>query len=146
MKDYYFNPEIKSLNDLLGKRLANNGGGVLHDLKNLMRPKKIKDGEWVRISVCGELGLSHYNSGIHDIHIRVVGNYENKIISYGVLFHIGNLDDGEWQAWSKYFPTIQEAIDLVEKIAPILDDLVVLPTSDELNEMLKPFGMYGELS
>ena len=137
-------PEFKQLNDNIGKLLLQNSFGVLSDLRQIMLPRKIKDGEWVRISVCGELGLSHYNSGIHNIHISISGNYENKIISYGVLFSIGNLDDGLWQAWSKYFPTQQEAIDLAEKIAPILDDLVVLPTSEKLNDMLKPFGLFGE--
>ena len=142
-----FTPEIKALIEVIGARLTSNSFGVLSDLKELMRPKKVAEGRWVRISTSGKLGLCHYDAYLHDICVWYCGVPEQVdgkwvVTSYNVRFHIGNLDDCSWGAWSKNMSK-EEAIDMVEKIAPILDDLTELPTEDELNEMLRPFGMFG---
>ncbi len=145
---YYNMPEFKDVDRLLGDRIAKNSHAVVSIFKHLMRPRKISEGHYARLSVAGKLGLCHYNAGLYCIQLRtnispiqVDGKTKYE---YVVQFHIGNLDDMSWDAWSKYFETKEEADALVEKMAPLLDDLVELPTNDELNDLLQPFGLYGE--
>ena len=58
---------------------------------------------------------------------------------------IWNIDDGSWRAESKHFDTISEAQELADRVSDEFVDKIgtKLPTEEELNEFLRPFGMYG---
>ncbi len=85
-----------------------------------------------------------YDCGVLYIELSVLPyTLDINNITYIARFHVGCADDGQWDAESKVFTNEQEAITLVEKVAPLLDDLHTLPCERDLNELLQPYGMFG---
>lgn len=147
MREFY-NKEIEALHNAAEPMLTGHSGGFLFDIREVFSRRKIRFG-WVRISTSGNLGLCDYGCGLHDVSVYASGegyrDKDGKIqVRYNVRFRVGTGDDGSWGAWGPSFDTLDECLTHVEKVAPILDDLVSLPTEDELNKMLQPFGMFGE--
>lgn len=127
---------------------------ALYDLKNMFRPQKDESKYgYIRISSKGNFGLFDYGVGLLSVHVSVVGygkgalgkpDEEVNDVNYVVLFTVGCADDGLWQAWSKVMPK-EKCERMVEKIKiEILDELSILPTDVELNEMLQPYGLFGQ--
>jgi hypothetical protein len=155
MSEKFHSPQFESFSPIFGQLLVKNSFATLWDLAYLFQTRKIEDGHWERITARGNnFPLHDYGCGLYSVSLLVnamgyfaeePGKEKTHRIHYCVLFHIGCADDGEWQAWSKYFDTEQEAITLAEKLVPILDDLSSTPTEAELNEMLKPFGLWGQI-
>ncbi len=141
---------LKSFFEKAGEEQKKNSHGVLSSLKNCFAPVKVEEGFYTRISTKGEFNLFDYGAGLYCVKIFTCAHSLEQDgaakpnIKWSVKFHVGNLDDMSWGAWSKFFDTKEEAVVLAEKLAPILEDLAVMPTEKELNEALRPFGMYGE--
>jgi len=131
--------------------LTKNRFGLLFDLRKAFKPQKTFNG-YIRISSTGKCPLFDYNCGVLSVEVSTVGygrglldkSEEVDDINYVVLFTIGCADDGLWQAWSKVMPKEKCQL-LVERIkTEILDYLSSLPTYEELNNILKVYGLYGE--
>ena len=127
---------------------------ALFDLKEMFRPQKDEFGHgYIRLSAKGNFGLFDYGVGLLSVHVSFVaygkgalGKPDEEVddVNYTVLFTVGCADDGLWQAWSKVMPK-EKCESLVEKIKiDILDELSILPTDVELNEMLQPYGLFGQ--
>lgn len=59
-----------------------------------------------------------------------------------VRLWIATVDDGDMGAWTKPMSEAK-ARDLVERVAhDVMKELISFPTLDELNEQLRPFGLY----
>jgi hypothetical protein len=127
---------------------------ALFDLQELFRPQKDEFGNgYIRISAKGDFGLFDYGVGLLSVQVSVVGYGKGALgkpdeevdkVNYTVLFTVGCADDGLWQAWSRVMPK-EKCEQLVEKIkTEILDDLSSLPKDTELNEMLQPYGLFGQ--
>lgn len=127
------------------KRTVENNFSILSELKKAFQPHQDKNGNWYRITVANGYDICHYDSGL--LCVQVFSSYQGKNL-WAVKFHVGNLDDGSFDAWSTYFETLEQANELRDRIAQaILPDLHVMDinTIESLNEKLKPFKMYGEL-
>lgn len=143
------NEHLKTLNEVFGDALAKNHFSVIGDLRELFSPKRDQHGRWYRISCTGELNLCDYNAGLVSVSLSVQADrYDqalNKFFDYVVFLSVGTLDDGSWAAWSKTYEDVNEATAMMNKIGEeLLPDLVVLPTDEKLNEMLRPYGLFGE--
>lgn len=90
-------------------------------------------------------GTFDYNRGLLVVSISVYGNSEVTPTTFSTRMSIWNVDDGSWRAESKHFATITEAQELADKVSAEFVDKIgtKLPTEEELNEFLRPFGMYG---
>lgn len=143
-KDYY-SPQMEALDSAMSKLIKENSFGLLFDFRKIMAPRKISDSWWARISTSGQLNLCSYGVELHNVTLRCVeiGHLDSPN-TFEVRFSIGTADDGSWGACSKQFSTKEEAEALVLKMVPILNDLTVLPSESDLNEMLRPFGLFGE--
>lgn len=145
------NEHIRKLNEEFAECLSRNSYSVIADLRELFTPKKDKFGRWRRISCTGELQLCDYGAGLVDVRASYMAERsrddttKSEFIGWVVRFSVGTLDDGTWGAWSKLFDHKDDAIDLMNKLGEeLLPELAVLPTDEKLNEMLRPYGMYGE--
>jgi hypothetical protein len=144
--------QFKELDEQIGMLISRNHFAVLSDLSKVMQPRKIFDGYWVRLSTKGDFELCDYGRGLYAVKISVNGYGAGLVndspkIQYCVNFHVGNIDDMSWDATSPYTESRADCVKLAEEMAPvILKQLNVMPTSDILNEMLRPYGMYGTLN
>ena len=82
-----------------------------------------------------------YNRGVMWMTIDVVQYPSPSGIQ--VLFSIGNIDDGLWQAWSNTINTPAEAYDLIDKLYEEFKDVIKLQDAATVNRVLYKFGMYG---
>lgn len=94
--------------------------------------------EYHKMIQTGELGLYDYGTGFL--------NFETKAIKqqdyWQVRIWIATVDDGEFGGWSKPLSK-SKALELVRSIAEnVMKDLVVFPTKDKLNAMLRPYVMF----
>lgn len=149
MKNHFYNSQIESLDTEFPELYRKNSHAVLSDLRNLFDVKKctgIVYG-YFRISTKGNFELVDYNAGLYDVSIKAVGEgyYEGDEHKsrWAVRFMVSNLDDMMWIGYSKNYDSKEECIKHVDFVASILDDLVTMPTEQELNEMLRPFGIFG---
>lgn len=114
--------------------------------KNYFQVQKTDRG-YIRVSAKGLFNLFEYGRGIYWVHVETVGygrELDGKpIIQYCVLFSVGTINDGNWQAWSTYHSK-EKCQEIVEKInKEIFPDLGSMPSEEMLNELLKPFGLFG---
>jgi hypothetical protein len=105
----------------------------LNELVKLFRTRQVAPGHWTRFATRGSLELCCYDTGLYELYVKVARPNPNENC---VLFHIGTLDDGEFQAWAQNMP-LDEAIKLADRVGQEL-----LP---ELNSLLKKYKMYGEI-
>jgi hypothetical protein len=99
-----------------------------------------------RICAQGDFrGTFDYNRGLLVVSIGVYGNSEMTPVTYSTCMSIWNIDDGSWRAESKHFDTIGEAQELADRVSDEFEDKIrtKLPSEEDLNEFLRPFGMYG---
>lgn len=139
------NIEFSGLDEKFPKLMVTNPWSILYNLKNLMRPRRISDGHWMCFVSKGRFELHDYGCGLYSIYIRTLPwTVGSETKGYSVQFHVGCADDGSWAAWSSVFDNKDHADKLVEKLSKLLPDLTNMPTSKELNDLLFPFGLYGE--
>lgn len=153
MSQKFYSPELEVLNASIVRIQQQNHFGLLWDLKEIFSPKPHPNGlGWTRISTKGNLRLCDYNCGLFCVSVTLSGQgrftddeKKSHVIDWYVHFHVGNADDSSWGAWSQPYNDKEKCLAQVNKTAEILNDLVSMPDSDTLNEMLRPFGLYGEL-
>lgn len=98
--------------------------------------------EWVKIVIANdEFPLWDYGRGLLRASIGLT--FEDDL--YKVMLHFGNIDDGDWIAVESSGEKTPEAcFEKMDKLAKeILAPMVKVPSEKELNEMLRPYGMYG---
>lgn len=137
----------------MGDLIKRNPFAVLSELREAFKPKRVSDYEHARISTKGEFELVDYNAGLYVVSIKVSGqpkqDAEGKYLKengYVTRLYVGNLDDCAWDSSSVMFDTLEEAQELKERMLPLLDKLTVMPKAETLNEMLRPYGLYGEFT
>ena len=135
------------------KELSQNPYKALSDLRKEFQPVKITKGDnntpvgWIRISAQGKFkGNWTYDLGLFWVSIVTLKQHDEG--KYGVLFNIGNLDDGLWQAFSApRFKTNNEAFQFCNEFKDnTLIDLNILPSEEELNETLRKVGLFGQFT
>jgi hypothetical protein len=81
-----------------------------------------------------------YGVGFLDFHVRVIYDGQSKV--HRVRISLQTIDDGDYGGWSNGMAP-EKAQEIVDRIATeFLEDLDKLPSKDELNENLRPYGMY----
>lgn len=53
------------------------------------------------------------------------------------------LDDGDYGAWGKPFKDLDKALEHTRQVAEVFRDMVTLPDEQQLNELLRPLGMWA---
>lgn len=121
-------------------------------LKNATELKKVTDtpGElaYHKMIQTGKLAFGDYGTGFLNFELstwpcaRVPHAPEGCENMWFVRLWIATVDDGDMGAWTKPMSEVK-ARDLVERVAQdVMQDLVSFPTLEELNEQLRPFGLY----
>lgn len=152
MRDKFYSPELENLNNKIAELQEKNHFGLLWDLREVFSPKPLPNGlGWTRISTQGDLDLHDYNCGLFCVYVRLMGqgrfidgDKSKHTVDWYVFFHVGNADDSSWSAWSQPYEDKDKCLEQVNKTAEILKDLVSMPNGETLNEMLRPYGLYGE--
>ena len=96
----------------------------------------------------GDLDFYDYGRGFLNVEIYpsadIYGEKDEngKFLNYFCRMWFATIDDGDFGGWSK--PMSKEnAQELCKRIArEVFEDMVSLPTEKELNEILRPYGMF----
>lgn len=143
--------DMLKLGEEFQKLLDSNSYAVLSDIRELFQPKRLSVGYgWGRISAKGEMEVHDYDAGVLYVRVSVVRHFfnqkENMPDEWYVSFHISCLDDGEWAAWSPPTTDKESVQQMVDKIGEeVLPLLTTLPNSEDLNKLLRPYGLYGKI-
>lgn len=93
-----------------------------------------------KIVLTGESEIPDYGKGY--LNISLFTFYKNKTKNYQVRCVFNSIDDTDFGGWSKEM-SFDEAEELKSEIAyNILKELRVLPSIDEINSLLMPYGIY----
>lgn len=94
--------------------------------------------EYHKLVQSGELELYDYKLGFLNFE-----TYAIKVQDYWqVRIWIASADDGDFGGWSKPM-TKHKALDTVRGIAEnVMKDMVVFPSKDKLNAMLREYGLF----
>lgn len=94
--------------------------------------------EYHKIVQTGELGLYDYKVGFLNFE-----TYAIKVQDYWqVRIWIASIDDCDFGGWSKPL-TKHKALDTVRGIAEnVMKDMIVFPTQEQLNAMLREYGLF----
>ena len=94
--------------------------------------------EYHKLVQTGELGLYDYKRGFLNFETHAVRVQDH----WQVRVWIASVDDGDFGGWSKPMEK-SKALKLVKSIAEnVMKDLMVFPTKDKLNAMLRPYGLF----
>jgi hypothetical protein len=149
MRNKFYCPDLKELNDKFAELTHKNPFGLLFDIREIFSTKPTPNGlGHTRISTTGKLEICDYGVGLLVVSVKLVGqgNKPPETTDYFVQFHIQSGDDSSWIAWSKPYKSKEDCLEMVKKVSELLTDLICLPSSEDLNEMLRPYGLYGEIS
>jgi hypothetical protein len=131
-----------------------NSHHALSNICELLEPQKLNSYQygWACISAIGDFELFDYERGL--VFVSITVETSPKKGKGCCRVHIGNVDDGEWQARSELI-SLEKAQLLTDKVAETLfmdeyrekmTSLRILPSAKDLNKKLEPFGMVGEFS
>jgi len=113
-------------------------------IRELTKLVKTRDDEhkldYLKMVQTGSLSLPDYGVGFLCFHTFTSFQVETNMWNARIL--IATIDDGDYGGWSK--PLSQKAaMLLVHKIATdIMRDMTVFPTDEELNTLLRPYGVF----
>jgi hypothetical protein len=108
-------------------------------LKQLTKLTKTEHG-YAKFIQTGDLSLCDYGRGFIDLEIYT---YLDHAGSPSVRLWFGTIDDGDFGAWLRC-NTKEEADNLVEQIAlSVFEGMVKFPSDEELNTLLRPYGVYA---
>lgn len=94
--------------------------------------------EYHKLVQTGELGLYDYKVGFLNFETYAIKVQD----SWQVRIWIANIDDGDFGGWSKPLEK-SKALKLVKSIAEnVMKDMVVFPSKDKLNAMLREYGLF----
>lgn len=128
---------------LQNKLLKRNPHRYISNLFDLMKVRRVGPSEYRMIATKGRHELFDYDRGLLYVVVRAF-EYCNNKDHYVVQLYIGNVYDGEWEAWSKPYSDKDKACKIVEKVAKLMEEWTVLPSGDEINEQIREFGLYGK--
>lgn len=94
--------------------------------------------EYHKLVQTGELGLYDYKVGFLNFETYALKQQDY----WQVRIWIATSDDSDFGGWSKPLSKAK-ALSLVRSIAQeVMKDLVVFPTKDKLNAILRPYGLF----
>ena len=96
----------------------------------------------------GDLDFYDYDRGFLNVEIYPCADIcgekdENgKFLNYFCRMWFATIDDGDFGGWSKPMSK-EKAEEMCKRIAyEVFEDMVALPTGEELNKILRPYGMF----
>ena len=92
----------------------------------------------IKLVQTGRCGLHDYNRGFLAIHVYVISTEHG----FQIRLILKTVDDGGAAAWSQVYDSLDMAIEHVQRVIGLLKEVQVLPSLDELNITLRPFGLY----
>lgn len=112
-----------------------NGFEELERLTRLTRTEK----GYAKFIQTGNLNLGDYGRGFIDVEIYTHVNHDR---TPSVRLWFGTVDDGDFGGWL-VCNFKEQADNLVERIArEVFENMVSLPSEEELNVLLRPYGIY----
>jgi hypothetical protein len=88
----------------------------------------------------GNIEFGDYGRGFFDVDIYAL--YQPLSQRWAVIIWLGTIDDGDYGALLENLDE-ETARNLVERVAnEVFKDMVAFPTQDELNKILRPYGLY----
>jgi hypothetical protein len=110
----------------------------------LLRPTFYRGGHEIICATGDFRGNFDYGRGLLVVRFSVYADWQNKD-TYSVDMPIWNIDDGTWRAVSKNFDNREDAQKLCDKVFEDFKHKFgsKLPSEEDLNVFLRPFGMYG---
>lgn len=96
----------------------------------------------VKMVTASASDIHSYDRGllIVQVYIRNIGGSGPE--SFQPQVHIASIDDGGAHGWGPTYPTLAEAIKPAQDIIAYFRKMNELPTLEELNLDLRPFGIY----
>jgi len=104
------------------------------ELQALTRMEKTGEYSWNKMIQTGSLSLHDYRTGYIDLSIYYLLQSQKHYCRI-------TIDDGDFGSWNE-FDTAKEAKELVDKAVNFFNDMIIFPTDEELNEELRPLGIY----
>lgn len=119
----------------------------IYDIRKMMGLNKEHDFRYYGTYATGKFdALEDYGAGILSVSISASRRMKDK---WGVMFSLGTIDDGNWQALDvREDYSSEQAIARVKEIADAFDSymdrFLKLPTEEELNKFLMTVELWGE--
>lgn len=111
---------------------------IFDQLTELTKLTKTKEG-YSKFIQRGNIEFYDYNHGYLDVDVYAYQNHKDK--KWFVRIWFATIDDGDYGGWREV-ATKLEANEVVEKIATnVFKDMVSLPTIEELNKLLRKYGI-----
>ena len=120
------------------KRSPINEYDLFDKLKQHTSIKSEGEAQYLKMVQKGELDLGDYGHGFLCLRLYAYTDAKDK---HYVRIYISNVDDGGYGAWSER-ETLEECVAVVEKAVTVFKDMTAFPSLDELNVLLRPFGVY----
>ena len=145
-REFYF-PEVEELDKTLGTLLSKNEFALMFDFRKLFTFKKVGDNAYMKVITKGLCETFDYRCGVFALSLRVQGQGhidkdKKHYVTWHAQLHAQSGDDSGWSAWSPPVESKEKAIDLVEKLFPIFNEMASLPTLEDIGTLLRPYGMY----
>lgn len=86
----------------------------------------------------GALDFFDYLTGF--LEVNVYPYYDGE--KWYVRMWFATVDDGDFGGWSTDMPFEKAQKTAADIAKNVLEDMITLPTKDELNKLLRPYGMY----
>lgn len=107
-------------------------------LRELTKPTKTERG-YTKFIQRGNIEFFDYNHGFFDVCVYTLQTHKGE---WFVRIWLDTVDDGDYGSWTPV-DSKEEGDALVQKIfEDVFENMIALPTQDELNELLRPYGAY----
>jgi len=112
---------------------------LLKELKAKQEIVEIGENHFAKIIQSGELANYHfdYNVGFYDVSFYYFKNNNE----YVCRVWFGTIDDGDYGSWNS-FNTKEDSLELLDKVKSKFEDISVLPSHEELNELFSDIRVY----
>ena len=98
------------------------------------------DRGYAKMIQAGELGKWDYNKGFFDLSISRV--FQPKENAWWVRIWLGTWDDGDFGAWKRVSDETIAKIEVKQIADEVFREMLIFPTEEELNILLRPHGIY----
>lgn len=98
--------------------------------------------EYLKLVQTGGLtGVHHdYGRGFLVVEIRTI--WRSDTGGYHTRLCFATIDDGDFGGWGTPITDLGQALARTKQVADYFREMVTLPTQDEMNEALRPLGLY----
>jgi len=94
---------------------------------------------YLKMIPTGKIGFFDYGRGFLGVEVFVSGHEEGK---YRPRIWFDTSDDGDYGGWGREMSK-EDAVKLVDRIAnEVFATIEILPTLEEMNLLLRPYGMF----